>query len=337
MAVAATLAAGLIFVGLGEDTSDAPSATTVASVLSVALDEQVPQFTGTLHATLNFNRRPTYLRWESAADSPDLISLDTPGMRLNSDLTQVAAINFIGDVAGDLRVGPPGETVAITPDVTAFAWHDTDPMQIAVTRTLMDTSLWLAQLDPDSGYRVVSVARVPPGSQVVALGDWGYALHSAGDADGNRMTIVTSRSGQEVGRVRGEVVFVLPGPMGGVMVADPLGDDVTTIWAADKPSAASINAERRLLKVLWSDDLGSYAELSDGPEPDVDVLFVSVTTPLETISYTLDGAVPYDWDPTGRFLAAVLNARIVILDTVDGVFHEVGIPASLISDVRLSG
>ena len=331
--VAAALAAGLIFVGLGGETSDAPSPTTLASISQVALEDQVPEFTGTLHATLNFNRHPTYLRWEASAEAPELISLDAPGMRFNVDLSQVAAIDFIGNV----HIGPPGETEVITPDVTSFAWHDTDPLLIALTRTLDSTSLWFAQIDPDIGYVVVSVASVPPGSEVVAFGEWGYAFHSRPDSDGNRTTLLVDASGEEIERVRGVVTFVLPGPEGGVLVADPLGTEVTATWGAEKPVVGSVNAADGLLRVLWSDDLASYAELSDGDQPNVDVLFVNVTTPTASTSYTLEGAVPYDWDPSGRFLAGVLNAQIVILDTADGMFYDVGIPASLISDVRLSG
>ena len=335
-AVAMAVVGAVAVVNIGRGTqAPEPSAVTLASINPETLSDQAPGFTGTLYATVLLNRNETFVRWSSDAASPELIELDTLRMRLNADQSQVAAIDFVSPVAGFLRVGPPGTEQAITTDVTAFAWHDSDPGQIAATRTLGDTSLWLGMVDPTERRLVSSAGDVPRGSVIVAFGEWGYALHSTPDNDGNLTTIVLDADGIELHRFRGQVAGSLPGPDGGVIVADPLGSELNITWSAANPSGDSVSTARGLLSVLWSDDLGSYAELSDSDTPNVDVLFVTHQTASGTVAYEFDHIAPIDWDPTGRFLAGIRRAKVVIVDVNDGSVSEIGIPATQVSDIRL--
>ena len=330
---AVVLAVGLILFVASNQTSNAAPTTTLASIAAIPLDAQAPGFVGTLHAALNINRQPTYLRWEAAASEPDRIALDTSRMRFNQDLTQVAAIAFTNPKSGDLRVGTPGDVQSITPDVTGFAWHDSDPSLIAFTRTFDNTSLWISQLAPEFGYRNESVVSVPPGSVLVAYGAWGYAFHSSPDADGNRTTLVLDSSAIEQSQLRGEVVSTIPGEDGGVLVAAQFESTYSTSWSTAVPARDMVSTDLVLLKVVWSDDYTTYAALADGDEPGIDIL--EIGSPTRRLR--LDGAVPFDFDPSGRFLVATVGSGVVIIDTTDGTFNEIGIPASRIGDLRLSG
>lgn len=101
--------------------------TTLARFDEQRLSDQISGFDGTLHVTLSLNGTPTYAQWATDAVNPELVELDTQGMTFNVDLSQVATISFIGGDVGDLRVGQPGSTRAVTPDVTSFVWPTPTP------------------------------------------------------------------------------------------------------------------------------------------------------------------------------------------------------------------
>ena len=295
-------AVGLISVG-GTNTSGVP-VTTLAPFDEQRLSDQIPGFDGTLHVTLSLNGIPTYARWAADAVNPELVELDTRGMTFNVDLSQVATISFIGGDVGDLRVGQPGSTRAVTPDVTSFVWHDTDPELVAMTRTFDDTSLWLGQIDPVFGYQLSSFMSLDPGSEVVEYGAWGFALHTAPNSDGNLVTVILDHRGAELFRIDGVVVGSLPGPGGGVMIADPLGGDVETTWGPALPTTDIVVGEEGLLEVMWSQDLMSYAQFSDGDKPGIDILYIRKGSSI----LVFEGYEPISWDSSGRFLATIRGA-----------------------------
>ena len=329
--VAVIAAVGLISQGVSTNSTNVP-VSTLAQFEEQRLDEQIPDFTGTLHVTLSLNRVPTYAQWAADAVIPELFELDTQGMTLNVDLSQVATIDLLGRDVGDLRVGQPGSTRAVTPDVTSFVWHDARPESIALTRTLFDTSLWVAEVDPVFGFRISSQADLDRGSEVVAYGEWGFALHTAPDADGNLTTIILNQDFEETARINGEVVGSVPGLRGGVMIADPLGSDVATTWAEDVLVVDSVLGLEGLLRALWSEDLLSYAELTDGDQPGIDILYVR----RGDSTYTFEGYEPIVWDSSGRLLATIRQQQIVIIDVTDGQRYDLGIPRAIVSDIRFS-
>ncbi len=331
VSAAAAVGVTLVFVALGSGTSE-PDATESGGIVERRLSDQVPGLSGTLHAVLSINRTATYLRWPADAASPELHSIASTAARFNADVSQIGLITFFNDEAGDLRVGMPPAMRGITPDVTAFAWHDDAPDRIAVTRTLEGGSLWVAELLPET-YAVLRIGAVERGSEVVAYGEWGFALHSAPDADGNQETIVLTPDGDEVSRLPGLVVHRSGGPDGGVLVAEPDGDGRAATSTGAGAVLVRVETAGGLLAVAISDDGSSYAELADGAEPGRDELLI--VTPEG--SRTLDGADPRDWDPSGRFLATIASGQIIVVDATNGRAHTVGLPAARIGDVRLTG
>jgi hypothetical protein len=330
---------GLVGVAIGlvsltQGTPAPPPVEDTVLFKNIPLTEQIPEFAGTLHVLIRINRINTYLKWPAPERAAEFELLEHARMKMNLDQSLLAAIAFVSGDGGDIRIGSPGADRAISPETTAFAWHDSQPSLIAFTRTLDNTSLWRGDINGDESYLLSSVGSIEPGAQVTAYGDWGYALLLPPDSDGNRTTQVLDPDGELIASFDGEVVGSLPGPDGGVIVADPISSAIAVSWSNSGPSVERVIDDHSIFQSLWSLDQESYAQVSDGDEPNTTLLFVQYRG---GDVFTFQNYVPYAWDVSGRFLAVVRAQQIIVIDATTGDEHEIAITPGLVSDIAFSG
>ena len=116
------------------------------------------------------------------------------------------------------------------------------------------------------------------------------------------------------------------------MVADPLGGDVTVTWGPTLPTTDIVGGEEGLLQAIWSQDLMSYAQFSDGDKPGIDILYIRKGSAI----LVFEGYEPITWDSFGRFLATIRQRQVAIVDATDRELYPVGIPLAVVSDIRFS-
>lgn len=324
----------VVLIALNIAASDSPNPQTGADTVlfkNIPLVDQVPGIEGTMHVVVRINRIDAYLNWPVEDRAAEFELLDTRRMVLNADQSQVAAIDF--DRGGtNVRIGPPGEETAIAGDVTAMAWHDEDPHLIALTRTLNDTSLWVTEVDPEALYALVRIASVEAESEIAAFGAWGFALHGAPNNDGERQTLLFDADGQEIDRLDGLVAGSIPGENGGVLVADRVTGEAVATWT-EGPALDTLISDQPILSALWSDDFEAYAQVSDGEEPNIDLLFVRHG---DGDIYAFENYQPFAWDTSGRFLATVRTQQIIVIDAMTGDQYELQITPGIVSDIGFS-
>ncbi|MDP3984884.1 MAG: hypothetical protein Q8Q52_07785, partial [Acidimicrobiia bacterium] len=102
-----------------------------------------------------------------------------------------------------LRGGRPNTFGVVASGVTGFAWHDSNPADLAWS-TFEDGELqiWVSE---DAGLGEVVVSGVGLGDQVVAFGDWGFAVATQG-GEPSAQSHVIDASGEVVGSIAGRIV-----------------------------------------------------------------------------------------------------------------------------------
>jgi len=98
-----------------------------------------------------------------------------------------------------LRTGRPNTFGVVATRVTGFAWHDSDPADLALS-TYNDGELQIWVSD-DLGGAELAVSAVGVGDHLVAFGDWGFAVGSAEAED-----YVLGPNGELVGSIAGRIV-----------------------------------------------------------------------------------------------------------------------------------
>jgi hypothetical protein len=210
-----------------------------------------------------------------------------------------------------LRGGRPNTFGVVASGVTGFAWHDSNPADLAWS-TFEDGELqiWVSE---DAGLGEVVVSGVGLGDQVVAFGDWGFAVATRG-GDPASQSHVLDASGAVVGSIAGRIVAshhsgqFLVTHTGGVVVA--LEPDLQTLLVLGLEGSSEgdvIGAEFSPTgdRVALTGVAGlTIVELSDSLE-------------METYSIRA-GSESTSWSSDGRFVLASAFRGVAVLDTETG-------------------
>ncbi|MFQ5517043.1 MAG: hypothetical protein ACE5E8_05665 [Acidimicrobiia bacterium] len=172
---------------------------------AVTLKARVPGFTGTL-AWVESQVPFTALTWNAADTAGTAFTLPprTRGTSWNSDAARVAAL-VSGEVVDSLSVLIDGAVTTVAVDVVDFAWHGTDPDQIAWIDD--DSRVWTAAAPGFEPQVAFGDSRI---RHLIAWGDWGYAFQLFGGFDDPRPGFVQTRTGdnQVLGKTDRSVVAV---------------------------------------------------------------------------------------------------------------------------------
>jgi hypothetical protein len=210
-----------------------------------------------------------------------------------------------------LRGGRPNTFGVVASGVTGFAWHDSNPADIAWS-TFEDgvLQIWVSE---DAGLGEVVVSGVGIGDSVDAFGDWGFAVATPGGDD-----LILDRSGELVGTVAGRTVA--SHAAGVLLVTDTDGaavvaaDDLETLFDL---RAAGINSV--VIGAEFSPD-GERVALT-GPTGLTIAEFGDV---IEAVSFPIRaGSDSLSWSSDGRFVLVSAFRGVAVLDTETGEISSV--------------
>ncbi len=319
-----TLAAVIAFAFFGsefEQSDDQIMSTT--TLPPVALEERIPGLTGTMHVLTATPEGSRYVQWPVGRLAPVTTELAVPVGRFNADATRIGAVTPLpDDIRGDLWVGPPDDLSLAVPDVTGFAWHDSDPRWIASTRQLGGFhQLWLGEAR-DGGYVFRSVVTLPDGGVVEAFGDWGIAVRTDDGRDDGVELLIFDRSGTLLRQYAGTTVGHGGGHGGGVIISPDTGT-APIVGFRSGESEFDLPAGGNVLQVAW---LAEGDRIAVSVEDD-GVRYVRIVQDGLIVSETRIAAQRLHWSPDGRFLIiTTTNGQISILDTAASSLVRVPVP-----------
>ncbi|MEX1037717.1 MAG: hypothetical protein WDZ96_02540 [Acidimicrobiia bacterium] len=204
-----------------------------------------------------------------------------------------------------LRSGRPNTFGIVATGVTGFAWHDSDPADLAWS-TFEDGELKIWVSD-DAGAGELAVSAVGIGDYLVAFGDWGFAVGSPEAED-----YVVDPSGEPVGSIAGRIVtshrsgLLLVSDTDGASVVST-GDLETLFEVIDSPAFPVIGAKFSPdgQRVAMTGLVGlTIAELGDV---------------IETASFPIRaGSSSISWSSDSRFVLVSTSRGVLVLDNETG-------------------
>lgn len=224
-----------------------------------------------------------------------------------------------------LRSGRPNTFGVVATGVTGFAWHDSDPADLAWS-TFEDGELeiWVSE---DLGPGELAVSAVGFGDYLVAFGDWGFAV---GNPEGDDH--VLDPSGELVGSIAGRIVT--SHQSGVLLVTDTVGasivatDDLETLFEAARDDLESwfdfgeSSLDPPVLPVFgakFSPDGQRVAMTSL-----VGLTVVGLGEGIETESFPLrGGSDSISWSSDSRFVLVSTFGGVLVLDTETGEISSI--------------
>lgn len=325
LVVAAMAVTAFAFFGSDFETSDEQIVTTTTEA-PISLRDRIPGLTGTVHAIVEAPTGSRYVQWPAARLAPISTDLKVPAGRLNVDASHIAAMEPVGD--GDrsnLWIGPPTDLSLAIPDVTGFAWHDSNPSRIAATRHLAGLhQLWRGDLT-DQGYVFRSVATLPDSGVVDAFGDWGIAVRVADDRGDGPETLVLDQSGSLIRQYTGTTVGQRAGPEGGIVISRGDGGDAV-VGYLDGEASLELPDGGNLLRLDWQLDGERIAiSVQDGG-----VRLLRIIASDEILAESRIAADDLRWSPDGRFIViTTTTGNLTIFDTAVSTMTQVPVPGSV--------
>jgi hypothetical protein len=246
--------------------------TTTTTTLPPRLDDLVPDVEGPLQLLQGTGDRTAVAYWPATARAPRLYETSVPR---GSSLT-MSPVGF--DTSGsylaylvarpqgyDLHVGVATTEQLVqhgSPYVTSAVWHPADEGRLAwVVRTSdpqpsdgQPSTLYIGEAKPRGVLEDSSIAEIPPGFELAAWGDWGFALNGPAAADASAITEWPDGT-QRLSPLRIAIIL------------DPTG----AILATAPGQVVGGNASGDLI-VLGNQV--AYESIATGPEGDLDLGFV---------------------------------------------------------------
>jgi len=224
-----------------------------------------------------------------------------------------------------LRGGRPNTFGVVTSGVNGFVWHDSNPADLAWS-TLEDGELqiWVSE---DAGLGEVVVSGVGLGDNVVAFGDWGFAV-----SDGEGVNYVLDPSGELIGSIAGRIVT--SHRSGLLLVTDT--DGVSIVAAEDLEILYEVT--RDVLETLFDFEGAGLAPPAlpiIGAEFSPDGEHVAMTglagltiaqlgAEIETEAFPIRaGSDSLSWSSDGRFVLVVAFRGVAVLDTETGEISSI--------------
>ena len=313
LAFAVGFAIGAVFVGsptqvlapdAEENTGPAPpTVVTTPRETELGLSETVPGYSDTLVAIaqpdiglLNIIGWPA----ESGLNEFPFATGQDPAFDVSGQV--VAVTQEVPDQVGAvLTIGRVTNLSTLASDVTSYAWHDFRPGHIAYTTS--DGQVWTAFSDLQA--RTVGDP-LDPGAELVAWGDWGFAIAAQGEGTvllNSDAEVRTSRPGT-----------VLTSRADGWLVIDEGELRMVSSGGGVRGLPASAQATGTVLAASFS--------------PSGDLLAISGTESLVVVPVEGDGIVSrfeagggerVSWSSDGRFVLATGSRGIGVLDLERGV------------------
>ena len=199
-----------------------------------------------------------------------------------------------------LTIGRVTNLSTLASNVISHAWHDSRPGHIAYTTA--DGSLWTAfsDLQPRSLNEVFD-----PGTEVVAWGDWGFAISSLGEG-----TILLTPEGEIRTNRPGDVLTSRPD--GWLVIAE---DEVKMVSAGGgvRGLPASAQVPGSILSAAFAPS-GDLLAIGGSDR----VMIVPVEGEGVASRFDAGGANKLRWASDGRFVIAVGERGITVLDVERG-------------------
>ncbi len=209
-----------------------------------------------------------------------------------------------------LRSGRPNTFGAVASGVTGFAWHDSDPADLAWS-TFEDgeLQLWVSE---DLGPGELAVRAVGFGDHLVAFGDWGFAVGNPGGDDH-----ILDPDGGLAGSIAGRVVT---SHLSGLLL-------VTDVLAGSLVVTTDLETRREIRTAEPSVVIG--AEFS----PDGDrvaltgfdgLVIAELGNRIETATFPIRaGSDSISWSSDGRFVLVSTFRGVLVLDTDTGAVSSI--------------
>jgi len=229
--------------------------------------------------------------------------------------TWLAVSTRIPDTDGNiLSVGKPASLAPRASEVTSFAWHDRTSGNLAYTQVI--DGEWVLYVSQMSFEPQPVMSRSESGGEVVAWGDWGFAIQEDPtlSTQGEFITLLTPN---------GDVKTSSPG-----RVLDSNGDGWIAIHDGDLKLLSAGGGLRSLdfdsgsiggvLGAAMSPDRAQIAVVGgsglkvsaiDGALPTVEIQF---TVPLTKV----------EWSSDSRFVILPFLRGVIVVDTANGLTYE---------------
>lgn len=321
----AVVAIGAFAFGSDFETSEEQIVTTTTEA-PVSLRDRIPGLTGTVHAIVEAPTGSRYVQWPAARLAPISTDLTVPAGRLNVNATHIASMEPIGDGnRSNLWIGPPSDLSLAVPDVTGFAWHDSNPSRIAATRHLGGLhQLWAGDLT-EQGYIFRSIATVPDRAVVEAFGDWGVAVHVQDQLEGQLEVLVMDQFGDGLRRYNGTAIGHRAGATGGIVISRGEGSDPVVGYPTGDASL-DLPSSGNLLRLDWPLE-GNRIALS---VQDGGVRLVRIVAQDEVVAESRVAADALRWSPDGRFIViTTTTGNLTIFDTAVSTMTRVPVSGSV--------
>ena len=300
---------GIVVFGGDFETSIEQISTTTTQA-PIALEDRIPGLTGTVHAIVAGSTGSKYVRWPAGQLAPVTTDLDVPAGRFNVDATSIAALEPIGDgTRANLWIGQPDDMSLAIPDVTGFAWHDSEPAFIAATRELGGIhQVWVGNATTQ-GYIFRSLATLPDGGVVDALGDWGIAVNL--DNGRNHDILVFDPFGNLMRQYTGTTLGQRAGASGGIVIDRGDGTDPVVAYPAGE-SDLDLPAAGKVLQIGWAASGDRVAvSVRDGG-----IRLVRIIDNDQIMAESRIAVNALHWSPDGRFIVmATTTGDLSIFDT----------------------
>jgi WD40 repeat protein len=210
-----------------------------------------------------------------------------------------------------LRGGRPNTFGVVASGVTGFAWHDSNPADLAWS-TLADGELqiWVSE---DAGLGEVVVSGVGLGDHVVAFGDWGFAVATPGGDD-----LVLDPNGELIGFSAGRIVA--SHASGLLLVTDAEGASVVAVTNIETLFNLRIVAVNSVVIGAEFSPDGDRVALTGPTGLTVAELGEEIDTELFEIRA---GSDSLSWSSDGRFVLASAFRGVAVLDTETGEISSI--------------
>jgi WD40 repeat protein len=224
-----------------------------------------------------------------------------------------------------LRTGRPNTFGVVATRVTGFAWHDSEPADLALsTYNDGELQIWVSE-DLGTGELAVSAAGI--GDYLVAFGDWGFAL-GAPEGDDH----VLDPNGELVGSITGRIVtshqsgLLLVTDTGGVSVVST--DGLETLYEVSRDALETLfdfeaaGLDSPALPIIGARFSPNGHRVAMTGTVGLTIARFGDVVEIETFPVR-GGSDSLSWSSDGRFVLVSYFGGVAVLDTETGEISSI--------------